>query len=357
MNLSSCLLASLLTATSLAADPAIVQSEFIYDTGPYPEIHATTLTQTPTGMVAAWFGGTKEKHPDVCIWVSRQVEGKWTTGIEAANGIQPEGKRWPTWNPVLFQPKTGPLMLFYKVGPTPETWWGELKLSLDGGQSWGPARRLADGFIGPVKNKPIQLPNGDILCGSSTETTDRPSRWRVHFERSRDLGQTWEKTAAVNDGHTIQAIQPSILSLGGNKLLALGRSRQNQVFEVRSNDAGLTWGQMQLTTLPNNNSGTDAVTLADGRHVIIYNHIVGTPGKWGGKRTPLNLAISTDGSNWQAAAVLESDPGEYSYPAIIQTSDGLIHLSYTWKRQKVKYVVLDPTRIVLRPMNKGQWPQ
>ena len=109
------------------ADPAVLKTEFIYDTGPYPSIHATTIVETPTGMVSAWFGGTAERNPDVCIWVSRLVDGKWTESVETANGVQADGTRHPTWNPVLFQPRGAPLMLFYKVGPSPSTWWGELK--------------------------------------------------------------------------------------------------------------------------------------------------------------------------------------------------------------------------------------
>ena len=355
--------ALLLVLTALALplraedSAALLKSEFIYESGPYPQIHATTIVETPTGLVAAWFGGTAERNPDVCIWVSRLVDGKWTASVETANGVQPDGTRHPTWNPVLFQPKNAPLMLFYKVGPTPGQWWGELKTSSDGGQSWSAARRLPEGFLGPIKNKPVQLANGDILCPTSNETHAKPSQWSVHFERSSDLGLTWQRIGPVNDGVAIQAIQPSLLFPGGDKLLALGRSRQERVFEVRSDDGGKTWGAMTLGALPNNNSGTDAVTLADGTHLIVYNHIGGTPGKWGGKRTPLNLAASKDAQTWSAALVLESDPGEYSYPAIIQTRDGLVHLTYTWKRQRVKHVVIDPARLALRPIVDGQWPQ
>lgn len=338
------------------AQPGLLKSEFIYDTGPYPQIHATTIVETPTGLVASWFGGTAEKNPDVCIWVSRPVDGKWSESVETANGVQPDGTRHPTWNPVLFQPKSGPLMLFYKVGPNPEQWWGELKTSTDGGKSWSVATKLPDGLLGPIKNKPVQLANGDIICPTSTETHEQMSKWSVHFEHSSDLGKTWQKIGPVNDGVKIQAIQPSILFLGGDKLLALGRSRQDRVFEVRSDDGGKTWGEMTLGTLPNNNSGTDAVTLADGRHLIIYNHIGGTPGKWSGKRTPLNLAISADAKTWNAALVLESDPGEYSYPAIIQTRDGLVHITYTWKRKKAKHVVIDPAKLIARPIVDGVWP-
>ncbi len=357
-----CLMSLAPVACLMAADASVVKSEFIFDTAPFPSCHASTIVETHRGLVAAWFGGTREKHPDVGIWVSRLERGKWTAPVEVANGIQyvkTDGTavRHPTWNPVLFQPKKGPLMLFYKAGPTPQTWWGMLTTSTDGGKTWEQPRRLPEGILGPVKNKPVQLPNGDILCPTSNETDEKTSKWTVHFERTSDLGKTWQRTEPLHDGLAIQAIQPSILLLGGNKLLALGRSRQDRVFEVRSDDGGKTWGEMTLGTLPNNNSGTDAVTLKDGRHLIVYNHIGGTPGKWGGKRTPLNVAVSTDAKTWNAALVLESDPGEYSYPAIIQTRDGLVHITYTWKRERVKHVMVDPSKLTLRPIVNGQWPE
>jgi len=350
-----CLLCSLTTR----ADDALLKSEFIYETAPFPSCHASTIAETPAGLVAAWFGGTGEKHPDVGIWVSRHVDGKWTAPVEAANGVQevpPGGKprRFPTWNPVLFQPKKGPLLLFYKCGPDPDSWWGMMTESTDSGKTWAAPRRLPDNMIGPVKNKPVQLPNGDLLCASSSEDHG----WRVHFERTRDLGKTWTTTGPLNDGKAIGAIQPGILFTGGDNLLAIGRTRQNKLFQITSPDMGKTWGPMMLGTLPNPNSGIDAVTLKDGRHLIIYNHVPGLPGLWGGKRSPLNLAVSKDGLTWQAALVLENERGaEFSYPAIIQTSDGLVHMTWTWKRKKVKHAVIDPAKLTLRDMVNGEWPK
>ena len=337
---------------SIATDPAILTTEYIYDTGPYPQIHATTIVETPTGLVTAWFGGTAERNPDVCIWVSRQLpDGKWTEGVETANGVQADGTRHPTWNPVLFQPKDAPLMLFYKVGPSPSTWWGELKTSVDGGKTWSAAQKLPKGIFGPIKNKPVQLANGDILCPTSNETDTKPSAWAIYFERTSDLGKTWTRTELLHDGLKIGAIQPSILFLGGDKLQAVGRTKQSKVFQITSDDAGKTWGEILLTDLPNPNSGTDAVTLADGRHLLIYNHTARG-------RSPLNLAVSKDGKTWEAALSFEDEPKkEFSYPAIIQTKDGLVHITYTWKRAKVKHVVLDPAKLTTRPMVNGEWPQ
>jgi predicted neuraminidase len=237
-------------------------------------------------------------------------------------------------------------MLFYKVGPDPSQWWGMLRTSKDDGKTWSDARRLPDGILGPIKNKPVQLPNGDILCPTSTEHDG----WRVHFERSADGGKSWEATPPLNDGKKLGAIQPSILFHKGGKLQAVGRTRQGKVFEVWSDDGGKTWGKMALTALPNPNSGIDAVTLADGRQLLVYNHTATG-------RSPLNVALSDDGKTWKAAVVLESEPGEYSYPAVIQAADGLVHVTYTWKRQRVKHVALDPKKLLLRDMIDGKWPK
>ena len=328
-----------------------VRREFLYESAPFPSCHASTIAESGGDLVAAWFGGTDEGEPDVGIWLSRHSETGWSTPVEVANGVQPDGLRHPTWNPVLFQPKTGPLLLFYKVGPSPQTWWGMLRTSADAGKTWSAPTRLPDGVLGPIKNKPIELSDGTILCPTSSETDAKPSIWRVHFERTPDHGKTWSIVRPASPGEPpLDAIQPSILFLGGETLLALGRTRQKVLFGVTSNDLGKTWGEMQQTALPNPNAGTDAVTLRDGRHALVYNHTAKG-------RSPLNLAVSADGSSWQAALVLENEPGEYSYPAIIQTTDGLLHCTYTWNRKRIRHVVIDPAKLSLRPIANGAWPQ
>jgi predicted neuraminidase len=160
----------------------------------------------------------------------------------------------------------------------------------------------------------------------------------VHFERSRDAGRTWTTVRPPAGHDDINAIQPSILIHPDGRLQAVGRTRSQRVFETWSEDGGRTWTALALTELPNPNSGIDALTLGDGRHLIVYN-----PTTQG--RSPLNVATSRDGRKWEAAVVLESDPGEYSYPAVIQTSDGLVHVTYTWRRQRIKHVVIDPKQL------------
>jgi predicted neuraminidase len=316
---------------------AVIQSEFIYETAPIPSCHASTIAETADGLVAAWFGGKHERNPDVGIWAARRDARGWTAPVEVANGVQDTQTRFPCWNPVLFQVKEGPLLLFYKVGPSPSRWWGMLITSTDGGKTWGAPRRLPDGILGPIKNKPVALQDGTLLCPSSTEHDG----WRVHLERTSDLGVTWSKSGPLNSAQEFGAIQPTILFHPNNRLQILCRSRQNVVTECWSDDGGKTWGAMKATSLPNPNSGIDAVTLRDGRHLLVYN-----PNRKGGDdRTPLVLGLSADGKSWRQVATLQDQPGEYSYPAIIQTRDGLAHITYTWKRQRVRHVVVDPAKL------------
>lgn len=330
--------AGLFSPAVFAQSTSILRQEFIYETAPFPECHASTLAETPGGLTAAWFGGTREKHPDVGIWLSRQESGRWSSPVEVATGVQPDGKRFPCWNPVLYQIPGSDLLLFYKVGPSPSEWWGMLKRSGDGGKTWSAAERLPDGILGPIKNKPVLLVPDGLLCPSSSEDHN----WRVHFELTRDWGKTWTKTKPINDGIADGAIQPSVLFHPGGRLQALCRSEKTGfIAETWSSDGGSTWSPLTKTTLPNPNSGTDAVTLRDGRHVLIYNPVPPTPGKWGGPRTPLVAAVSSDGKTWKTIATLESEPGEFSYPAVIQTADGRVHVTYTWKRQRIRHAVLD----------------
>lgn len=327
---------------------AVVSRGYVAGDLPTPSCHASTIAETKPGeFLAAWFGGTAEGNCDVGIWTSRLESGSWTAPVEVATGVQADGTRWPCWNPVLFSPPGGGLRLFYKVGPSPSSWWGLVMSSDDGGRTWSSPARLAGagaasggGLFGPIKNKPVSLGDGVVLAPSSTEGTHG---WRVHFERSTDGGATWTAIGPVNDGQAIGAIQPSILDLGAGRLLALGRTRTSKrIFQIESADAGLTWGTMSLTDLPNPNSGTDAVTLADGRHVLVYNHTERG-------RSPLNVAVSADGRSWTPVVSLETDPGEFSYPAIIQAADGSVHVAYTWNRKKIAHVVIDPARLAAAP--------
>ncbi len=325
---------------------SIVKEEFIYDTlnSPTPQCHASTIAVSGNNLIAAWFGGTHEKNPDVGIWVSINGNGKWSEPIEVVNGIQKDGSRFPSWNPVLFQPQDGPLFLFYKVGPSPKEWWGLYVTSKDNGKSWSEPILLPKGIYGPIKNKPVQLKTGEIFSPTSTEHDG----WKIQIEQSKDLGKSWFSSGDLNDGKEFGAIQPTILIHPNNNLQLLCRTENEVISQVWSNDNGKTWGKMTSLALPNPNSGIDAVTLKDGRHLLVYNP---TNKNWG-DRVPLSIAISHDGKNWKNILELESvrtpekaKDEEYSYPSVIQSNVGLVHIVYTWNRKTVKYIVLDPEKI------------
>lgn len=325
---------------------AIVSSEFLYEQASFPSCHASTLAElSGGGLIAAWFGGSDEGNDDVGIWVARQEDKGWSKPTEVATGVVGD-KRHPCWNPVLFQPAEGPLLLFYKVGPSPSTWWGMLMRSADRGKSWSRGERLPNGILGPIKNKPVALEQGTLLCPSSSEHDG----WRVHMESTPDAGKTWTKTEALNDGKEFGAIQPTVLNWPGPDIQLLCRSRQKLIAEVWSRDGGQTWGPMRATALPNPSAGLDGVMLQDGRAALVYNHT-------SNGRSPLNVAVSKDGKEWEAGVVLEREPGEYSYPAVIQSRDGKVHVTYTWKRERIKHAVLDPAKLKGLPIRQGKWPE
>jgi predicted neuraminidase len=322
--------------TGPCRQPARLQEGLIFRPEDTPGIqhHASTIAESQQGLVTAWFAGSREGCRDVRIWASFHDGKAWSRPLAIAEGGRPSAGRHPCWNPVLFQPRGGPLMLFYKVGVKPRNWWGVLTTSADGGRTWANHDRLPDGVYGPTKNKPIQLDDDDVLCPSSTETKG----WRIHFERTGDLGQTWKRTGPIDDGRRFAAIQPTLLVHPDGVVQALCRTKQKVIAACWSQDRGHTWSGLEGTPIPNPNSGIDAVTLGDGRHLLVYNHT-------GRGRSPLNVAFSTDGIDWKTVITLEDGRGEFSYPAVIQTADGLVHITYTYLRRSIKHVVLEPRRL------------
>lgn len=337
------------TGQHLLNQPGFVSAQWIAEPPSTPECHAGTIAQATDGsLLAAWFGGTYEGHVDVGIWQSRYEFGRWSKPEEVADGVQADGSRTSTFNPVLFQyPDAGPMLLFYMDG-TLEGARGNLKTSKDGGHTWSPAQRLPHGIRGAVKNQPVLLADGTLICPDNHKD--------LVFYRTNDQCQSWLETGvAPNNG--LEAIQPTILVHRDGKLQALARSHSGSIVTTWSQDSGATWSPVEKTDLPNNFSGLDATTLKDGRFVLVYNHAGIPEGKWGGPRTPLNVAVSEDGIHWQAAVVLEDESGEYSYPSVIQSDDGMVQVVYTWHRTRMKHAVLDPSKFQLRPIVDGQWPR
>ena len=392
------------------SSPAILKDEFLYEQAPFPQCHAATIVETKKGdLIATYFGGKHERNPDVCIWVSIKKKGtnEWSKPILAADGVFTLGtknaeiagitaestpasegpvhdgkatadqRRKACWNPVICEMPDGELWLFFKVGLKVSDWTGWLCKSKDGGKTWSDKEPLPKGFLGPIKNKP-EIIDGRLLCPSSTEDNG----WKFHMEiydiakkewkyvgpvkaelamRTEDMKAASGSAAskkedieapdaggvATKDGrHPIDCIQPSILKLKDGRLQVLMRTRNGKIGTSFSSDNGDTWTNVTLLDVPNNQSGTDAVTLQDGRHVLIYNDFASLPGTKKGVRTPLSIAISDDGIHWRHALTLEDSPiSQYSYPSIIQGRDGKLHAVYTWRRLRIAYKEIDPTKL------------
>lgn len=313
-----------------------MDAEFIFEKAAFPSCHASTVVESqPAQFLVAWFGGTDEGAKDVAIWLSRSdAPGRWSEPEKVADepGV-------PCWNPVLFREKSATLFLFYKAGSSPETWSGFLRTSKDAGQSWSAPQLLAAGLSGPIKNKPIQLACGRVVSGTSVESY---RTWAAWVETSDDRCATWQRHGPITvPGENFGVIQPTLFETSGGQLRMLLRATQRigQICSATSDDKGVTWTPAARTELPNPNSGIDAVRLTDGRIVLCHN-----PTHTG--RSPLVLSISRDdGLTWKPGPTLESDPGEYSYPAIIQAQGGQIHVTYTWKRARVRHWTLEPKEI------------
>lgn len=315
--------------------------ELVVTDPPFRACHASTIVETSKGeLMTAFFAGSQEGAPDVGIYLTTKKKDHWEKPILVADGVINDSLRYPCWNPVLFQPRDSILYLFYKVGPNPREWWGMVRTSSDNGRSWSKPERLAEGILGPIKNKPIQLASGTILSPSSVETE---THWSVHIEKSIDTGRTWRQIA-VDSSSSFRVIQPTILQYKGKRLQLLCRSDQDHIVSSWSMDYGNTWSAFQKLGLSNPNSGIDAVTLKNGWQLLVYNTT--TKGaEWFNGRGKVSVALSKDGIHWKNVAVLENkDSAEFSYPAVIQTRDGKVHITYTYNRENIKHVVLVATK-------------
>ena len=315
---------------------ALVTRDFIFgDDRPFKECHASSLLRLDDGnFLVVWFGGTKEKNPDVGIWLSKGKPGKWSAPRQVAK-IRDDAH----WNPVLFSDGKGAVYLYFKVGKEIPTWETWVTASEDGGASWSePVELVKDdkGGRGPVRNKPVILSDGAWLAGASHE--DGP--WNVFTDRSEDNGKTWQATSYLaldrSQFNGKGVIQPTLWESTPGKVHILVRSTNGKIYRSDSEDFGKTWCALYATDMPNNNSGIDLVKLPDGRLVLAYNPV---SGNWA-SRALLNIAISYDnGLTWPKNIVLENDAdekAEYSYPAII-TYENRVALTYTWKRQRIVF--------------------
>lgn len=336
---------------------AIILEEFVFTESPTRDCHASSLLELENGdLLCTWFGGTREGAPDVKVWLSRKPEdGEWQKPEVVADG---DGQT--VFNPVLVKLRGGDIQIYYC---SPGINDGQVITSRDNGHTWSEPKKLPKGFVGPIVNKPVYMDDGTIIAGGSLEGDPG---WRIHVERSTDNGKTWTKVGPINDpvNTRYEIIQPTILVHSQKRLQILARTgshgKDAKIAQTWSEDGGLTWSPVTDTDLPNNSSGIAAETLKDGTHLLVYNHSTRKDPIGGRKgRGILTVAVTKDGINWEAAAVLEYRTGQvqYSYPAVIQTRDGLVHVTYSWHRKRIKHVVLDPKKFETYPIVDGKWPK
>ena len=329
-----------ISCASLKKGPKAIHitRNFITDQPVTVNSHAATLVEPEPGkLMAAWFGGKYEGAKDVGIYFSVYKNRKWSVPKNLIKPLITQKDTLPCWNPVLFKSKNQHLYLFYKVGKNPREWFGAMIVSEDNGNTWSAPKYLPKGILGPVRNKPVETIPGVILCGSSTESVD-DNKWRVHVEKYTEATDTWAKIE-IDDKKEFNIIQPTFLIHSNHEIQMLSRSKHNKLIASWSNDNGNTWQRTDSINVVNSNSGIDAVTLS-GKSFLLVNNPLPQGKDWFNGRNVLDVEYSKDGVNWKKLFDLENQKeGEFSYPAIIETSDHKIHVLYTYNRKNIKHVV------------------
>jgi len=333
-----------------ASTPAAIRREHLFgDLRGFSQCHAPTLVALPEGRaLVAWFGGTREGHSDIAIWAARREPeldspiassrrpGEGWSEPQVIAKVTPE----PHWNPVLFALGEDDLMLHFKVGTSIRSWQTWAQRSRDGGRHWARATPLVPddrGGRGAVKNKPIRLASGEWLAGASVETW---RAWDAFVDRSPDGVGDWQRSELISvDRRRVEGkgvIQPTLWQSSREDVHMLLRSTGGEICRSDSKDGGRSWSPATPTGLPNNNSGLDLARLRDGTLALACNPV---EGNWAA-RTPLSILFSHDnGASWPDRIDVETEPGEFSYPALIPFMDGLA-LAYTWNRRRIAFVRL-----------------
>jgi len=312
-------------------------NEFIFgDDRPFAQCHASSIEKLGNGQfMIVWFAGSHEKNDDVGIWMSKGQPGNWEDPkmlVKVRND--------PHWNPVLFNAPDGKLYLYFKVGKEIDDWETWVQHSEDAGETWSKAQELVEGDRGgrgPVRNHILVLSDSTWLAPASLE---KNKVWNAFVDRSEDGGKTWLITETlILDRNLVKGegvIQPALWESKPNRIHMLLRTSAGKIGRSDSKDNGFTWSPVELTDLPNNNSGIDLVKIKDETIALVFNPV----GENWGKRYPMQLAVSFDnGMTWPVKEIIEAGEGknEFSYPSIIY-DEGYLVFCYTWNREKIKFV-------------------
>lgn len=315
------------------AIPISFRSEFVYDKiAGAPTSHCSTICEMADGeLICVWYGGSYESADDQTLYLSRRLPTgcQWSVPeVVIADPVKPPG------NAVVFRDGRDRLWLVWgRMESTrpirPGGGWGKCRLlarhSTDRGKTWSPDRVIDSEFWTLPRNPPIYTANDEILLPLSGNR-DTGTGTDCFFLATADNGETWRRSGLFQGGS-----QPTIVERKDGSLLAHLR-HGGFIQQSESSDGGRTWTQAKPTTLKNPGSGISMAKLKSGRIVLIFNDSATA-------RTPLAVATSTDdGRTWSRPLALESNPGEFSYPCVIQSADGKIHVTYTYQRTTIKHV-------------------
>ncbi len=307
-----------------------------------PSAHVSSICELPGGrMAAVWYAGSREGARDVALYIATRdtgVSNAWSTPVSVGTHKAAGGETFryvkKVGNGIVFTGTNNQLHLLYVT--TSFGGWScsqlNLKTSTDGGAAWSRSRRLG---LSPffniselVKNAPAPTADGGFVVPIYHEVMGKFSE--LLWLRPSADGFEAIKTRAFG-GRT--AFQSSLVAINETNALMLCRAAGpvKKIHATRTSDGGRTWSALETIDLPNSNSGLDAIRLWDGRLLLAFNDT-------DSDRDNLRLAISADdGATWKRAATLVAETGEeFSYPTVLQTSDGLIHVTYTWKRKGIK---------------------
>jgi predicted neuraminidase len=381
-------------------------ADFAYLPAPTVQSHAANLLTLPDGRLGCvWFGGTQEGVPDISIWFSALEPGssQWSEPQQLSDDSTRSEQNPILFTASGLPGQDSTLWLLYTAQKAGNQDTAEVRrrISTDSGRTWGevetlfPANETGGVF---VRQLPVVLPSGRLIVPIFRCITVPGEKWVGNSDDSAvmisdDAGATW--TEHVLPG-SLGCVHMNIQPVADGSLLALFRSRwADSIYESRSTDDGTTWSEPVPTELPNNNSSIQFTALADGRLALVYNHsragentarrlslydeidddgLAEEQGQlaepdlaaafdggsrkafWGTPRSPMTLAISEDsGRSWPIRRNLDVGDGyclsnnsrdglnrEYSYPSIHQGPDGALNIAYTYFRQAIKFVRVDP---------------